>query len=171
MQHDARASRLLITILFTALVTASCSDSDSDARLLATQPSVVGTSAVVLSATPATAVAQPVIDPVCPSVPPFNVPVGVIVSPNGPFDVTISRIRAQFTDSTGRQAPQVTLPMLPVTLPAPGPTMQFGVASRTFPFAFGVGCGVGTRGTVIIIVEGSDHRGRHFSEQVTVPVQ
>jgi len=170
MQQYARASLLLAAVLLTA----SCSD--TDARLSATQPSAVGTSSIIVSAMSPTAVAQPVMDPVCPSVAPFNVPVGVIVTAHGSSDVTISRIRAQFTDTMGRQAPQVTLPMLPVTLPAPGPTAQFGVATqatfaRTFPFVFGIGCGTGRRGTVVIIVEGSDHRGRHLAEQVSVPVR
>jgi hypothetical protein len=170
MHHYARASLLVAALPLAA----SCSD--TDARLSTTQPSVIGTSPFVVTATSSTAFAQPVADPVCPSVAPFNVPLGVTVTAHGSSVVVITRILVQFTDSMGRQAPQVTLPMLPVTLPAPGPTAQFGVTSqsafvRTFPFAFGIGCGTGTRGTVVIIVQGSDHRGRAVAEQVTVPVR
>lgn len=170
MQKDARAS-LLIFVFGATLLAGSCSD--TDATLSATQPTGVGTSAMVVTATSATASAQPVNDPVCPSVAPFNVRLGIIVSANGTA-VTITRIRARFTDTFGRQAREVTLPMLPVTLPVAGPSTQFGVASPLFferTFAVGIGCGTSSQGTVIIIVEGSDHRGRLVSEQVTVPVQ
>jgi hypothetical protein len=174
MQQLARASHLLAAGVLTALLTASCSD--TDARLGATQPSGISTSTVKVAATTATTSAEPVNDPVCPAVAPFRVPLGVVVSANGSSTVAISSIRAQFTDTTGRQAAPVTVPMPPVTLPAPVPTAQPGVTTtaffeRTFPFVFGIGCGTGTTGTVIIVVEGSDHRGRRFSQQATVAVQ
>jgi hypothetical protein len=170
MQQSARASLLLLT---AAVLTASCSD--TDARLSPTEPTGIGTSAVKVAATTATASAQPVNDPVCPAVEPFKVAVGVVVSASGSSTIVITGIRTQFTDTTGRQAPTVTVPMPPVTLPAPGPTPVFGsaaaVSERTFPIVFGIGCGTGTTGTVIVVVEGSDVRGRRFSEQATVAVQ
>ncbi len=173
MQKSARVSLPLTAGLLAAVLTASCSD--TDARLSATEPSGLGTSAIKVAATSATVSAQPVNDPACPAVAPFKVPVGVVVSVNGSSTVIVTSIRAQFADTTGRQAPPLTVPV-PVTLPAPGPTLQFGTPTaalfeRTFPFVFEIGCGTGTTGTVIIVVDGSDHRGRRFSEQATVAVR
>jgi hypothetical protein len=170
MHHHARASLLVAAVLLTA----SCSD--TDAGLTATQPSVLRTSSVVVDATSSTAVAQPVANPFCPSVAPFEVPLGVTVRATGSSAVVITRIGMRFTDTSGRQAPEVTLPMIPVTLPAPGPTFQFGSAAqtdsvRTFPLTLGIGCGTGSRGTIIIIVETSDNRGRREAEQVKVAVR
>lgn len=165
MQLYARASLLLAVVFLSA----SCSD--TDARLSPTQPSDVSTAALVVEATSASAVAEPVRNPVCPVVAPFNVPGGVIVSSHAPTDVTVRRIRVRFTDTMGRQAPQITLPMPPVTLPAP--SAQIGIATpftRTFPFIFGIGCHTGARGTAVVIVEGTDDGGRPISEQVTITV-
>jgi len=174
MHHYARASVLVASVLLTALLTASCSD--TDARLVATQPSGVDSSQVVVSAMTATAAAQPVSNPFCPSVAQFNFSLDVIVRVVGSSPVVITGIRSQFTDSSGRRAPQVTLPMLPVTLPAPGPTLQFGSVMetssvRSFPVILGIGCGTGHRGTVVVIVETSDIHGRRVTEQVQVPVR
>jgi len=162
MQQFARASLLVVS----SVLAASCSD--TDARLSATEPTTIGMSAVKVAATSATSSAQPVNDPVCPAVTPFKVPLGVVVSVNGSSTVVITSIRAQFTDTLGRPATALTLPMPPVTLPAPGPTAP--LFERTFPFVFGIGCGTGTEGTVIVVVEGSDDRGRRFSERVSVAV-
>ena len=164
MYFFARAFVLVALLLFAA----SCSDSDE--RLTATQPSLVGKSLVSVNATSPTVVAQAVSGPSCPSVAPFNVPLSVVVRATGSSDVILTGIRLVFTDTSGRQAPQVTLPLLPVTLPAPGPTLQFGSA-RTFPLILGIGCDTGVRGTVVIIVETSDDRGRRGSNQVSVAVR
>ena len=164
----ARASFLIAAILLIA----SCSDTD----VPATRPSLISTSAplAAISATSAVISPQPVSNPFCPTVAPFNLKTGVIVTANGPSDVMITTIRFQFIDTAGRRAPDVIVPMLPVTLPAPGPTLQFGVAqpsTRTFPSLIGIGCGTGTRGNVIIVVETRDDRGRRSSDQVSVAVQ
>lgn len=169
MQPDVRVSFLVAAVLLAA----ACSD--GDARLSATGPSALGTSAMTLTATAATIVAEQETDSVCTEVTPSTLSFGVIVTPHGPFDVTIVRVRAQFTDTTGRQAPQVIVPMLPVTLTAPGPSAVFGVPTaalpRTFPMTLELGCGIGTRGAVVVVVEGSDGRGRRMSEQLTIPVR
>ena len=170
MQQFARASLLVVT----SALAASCSD--TDARLGMTEPTAIGTSALKVAAMSATSSAQPVNDPVCPAVAPFKVPLGVVVSTNGSSTVVITSIRAEFTDTTGRRASTMTLATPSVTLPAPGPTPVFGTPTaalfeRTFPFVFDVGCETGPIGTVVIIVEGSDHRGRRFSERVTVAVR
>jgi hypothetical protein len=169
MQQFARASLLVVA----SALAASCSD--SDARLSMTEPTSIGTSAVKVAAMSATSSAQPVNDPVCPAVAPFKVPLGVVVSTNGSSTVVITSIRAEFTDTTGRQAPSLNVPVPAVTLPALGPTLQFGTPTaalfeRTFPFVFAIGCGTGTTGTVVIVVAGSDGHGRGFSQRVSVAV-
>lgn len=168
MQLFARATLLVAA----ALLLASCSD--GDARL-ATQPSAIGTASVVVSATAADVVPDPEADPVCPPAAPSKLSFAVIVTAQGLDEVTITRVGARFTDTTGRQSAQVTLPMLPVTLPGAGPTAMFGVPNaafaRTFPMTLELGCDIGTRGSVVVIVEGSDKRGRRVMEHVTIAVR
>jgi hypothetical protein len=165
MHQSARASLLVAAVFLTA----SCSD--TDARLAPTRPSQLGTSLLTVHATSETAVAEAVSNPFCPTVTPFNVRLGVIVRATGSSPVIVTGIRLRFTDISGRQAPQVTLPMLPVTLPAPELIPQFGGSARTFPVTLGIGCGTDPRGTVLIIVETSDNQGQRMAEQVTVAVR
>jgi hypothetical protein len=162
MHHHARASLLLAVVLCAT----SCSD--TDARLSATGPSSVGSASLEVEPTARTAFAQPVRDSFCPSVAPFNVAFGLSVRTTGWSSVIVTGIRAQFTDTSGVRAPQVTLP-------APGPTPVFGNAmpsgsAHTFPLNLGIGCGTGTRGTLVVIVEASDGRGRRGSQQVVIVV-
>jgi len=170
MQQVARAMFLVLVSGFAA----SCSD--TDARLGMTEPTGIGTAALKVTATSTTARAQPVDDPACPTVAPFTVPLGVVVSTDGSSTVVITSIRAEFTDTSGRRASTMAVPTPSVTLPAPGPTPVFGTPTaalfeRTFPFVFDIGCETGPIGTVVIIVDGSDHRGRRFSARTTVAVQ
>ncbi len=100
----------------------------------------------------------------------------ITVSITGTSTAMINQIRSQFTDSTGRQAPQVTLPMLPVTLFGSGPTMQFGIPTsqllvRTFTFNTGIGCATSNQGTAIVTVEATDDTGRHLTQQVSIAVR
>ena len=163
-----------VVLLGVALLVSSCSD--TDARLA--QPSFARASSAVVKPMSATAIAQPVNDGFgfCPSVSPFNVQFGIVVSANGTV-VIVNAIRFQFVDTSGLQAPQVTLPMPPVTFPAPNPVPQFGSATIqpgsaiNVPLTLGIGCGTGTKGTIIIIVDTSDDQGRTQSQQVTVAVR
>ena len=169
MQQFARAGACVLA----ALLTTSCSD--TDARLGLTEPTSIGSASLKVAATSATTRAQPVDNPACPAVAPFTVPLGVVVSTDGSSTVVITGIRAEFTDTTGRRASTMTVPTPSVTLPAPGPTPVFGTPTaalfeRSFPFVFDVGCETGPIGTVVIIVDGSDQRGRRFSERVSVAV-
>jgi hypothetical protein len=169
MHHSSRASLLIVVLVFTA----SCSASDSQST--PTQPSRFGKSTLVVEAASPT-VARPVANPICPGVAPFNIPMSITVRITGTSTVVINRMTSQFTDSTGRQAALVTLPMLPVTLSAPGPTMQFGVPTsqlsvRTFNFDSGVGCGTGTQGTAVVTVDATDDTGRQLTQQVKVAVR
>jgi hypothetical protein len=163
MHHAARASLLLCVALFVT----SCSD--TDARLMTTGPSSVGTAPLEVRPVSATAFAEPVSDARCPSVAPFNVAFGLSVKTIGWSSVIVTGVRAQFTDTSGVRAPQVTLP-------APGPTQVFGTAvppgsEQTFPLTLGIGCETANRGTIIVIVETSDGRGRRDARQVTIAVR
>jgi hypothetical protein len=169
MHHYSRPSLLLIALVLSA----SCSETNSPST--PTQPARISKSTLVVEAASPT-VARPVDNPFCPSVAPFNVPMSITVRITGSSTAVINQIRSQFTDSTGRQAPQVTLPMLPVTLFAPGPTMRFGLSTsellvRTFTFNPGIGCGTGNQGTAVVTVDASDDTGRHLTQQVRVAVR
>jgi hypothetical protein len=73
------------------------------------------------------------------------VPLVVVVQPPTGVSVVVTSIRAQFVDTSGAAAPQVTLP-------APVPTTQFGSAleqsrsGQSFSLRIGIGCGTGTTG-------------------------
>jgi hypothetical protein len=168
MHHYSRASLLIVILVLTA----SCSETDSHST--PTQPARISRSTLVVEAASPT-VALPVDNPLCPGVAPFNVPMTITISITGVSTAVINQIRSQFTDSTGRRAPQVTLPMLPVTLFGP-PTMQFGVPTsqllvRTFTFNSGIGCATSNQGTAIVTVEATDDTGRHLTQQVSVAVR
>jgi hypothetical protein len=170
MPHITRATLLVAG----ALLTASCSD--TDARLFSTQPSGITSSSVGIETASDTVIAQAVDNPFCPAISPFTVPLDLTVRANGSSTVIVRGVRLLFTDTAGRRAPEVTLPMLPVTLPAPGPTAQFGIvlqagSAQRFPLFFGIGCGTGRRGTVVIIVDTSDENGRQRSDQIRVAVR
>ena len=163
-----------VALVAAAFLAASCSDTDARSEL--TQPSFVGGSFVAVTAASSTAFAQPANNPTCPSVAPFNVTFGIIVKANGSSNVIIHGIQFRFTDSSGLQTPQITLPMPPVTFAAPIPTTQFGSAlvqagsGTTVPLTLPIGCGTGNQGTILIIVDTSDDLGRRLSQQVKVTV-
>ena len=158
MYHYARVSLLLSAVLLTT----SCSDTDARSPM---GPSSIGTASLELQPTSTTTFAQAVANSSCPEVAPFDVPFGFSVKTIGWSSVILTRIRAQFTDSSGVRAPEVTLP-------APGPTPIFGNATpSTFPMRLGIGCGTGTRGVLVVIVDASDGRGRHGTGQVTIVVR
>ena len=162
----------LVVLVGVAVLVSSCSD--TDARLA--QPSFARASSALVKPMSSTAIARPVSDGLCPTVSPFNVQFGIVVSANGTV-VIINAIRFQFVDTSGLQAPQVTLPMPPVTFPAPNPVPPFGSATIqpgsavNVPLTLGIGCGTGTTGTIIIVVDTSDDRGRTQSQQVSVAVR
>jgi hypothetical protein len=168
MQILARASRLVSVVLALGVVLLTISCSDTDARLSTTGPSAVDSMSLEVKPTSTTAFAQPVSNARCPGVAPFNVAFGLSVRTTGWSSVIVTGIRAQFTDTSGVQSPQVTLP-------APGPTPIFGNpnpsgSEHTFPLILGIGCGTGSRGTLIVIVDTSDGRGRRGAHQVAIAV-
>ena len=94
----------------------------------------------------------------------------------------VTSLRVQFTDSSGIQMPQVTLPMPQVTLPAPVPTtgtmvqnvsgIAIPLSGTTIPLTIPIGCGgSGRQGTLVVIVETSDDSGRTNSQQLSVSVR
>jgi hypothetical protein len=171
MQRHAQA----VVLVAAAFFASSCSD--TDARSAMTQPSFVGGSSVVVTAASSTAFAQPANNPFCPSIAPFNVVFGIVVRANGSSNVIIDGVQLRFTDSSGLQAPQITLPMPPLTIAAPNPTTQFASAmvpagsATTVPLTLGIGCGTGSQGTIVIIVDTSDDHGRRASQRVNVTVR
>ena len=168
MRHSFR---IVIALCLLTMLAASCSD--TNAPLAPTDSAAGGASTVVVTATATSTSAVAVTDAFCPAVAPFTVPVGVMVQPTGKSDVTVTSIRVVFTDTAGFRAPAVTIPM-PTALPAPGPTPVFGTMTQggsRFPLSLGIGCGTGTRGTVVIIVDTTDSNGRRATNQVNVEVK
>jgi hypothetical protein len=154
-------------ILAAALAGTSCTDAPGSKTPTTFMPTSAN---VTISTASATVSARPVNGSFCPAVPPFSVPVVLVVRPNGAVGLVVTRIQMQFTDSS-------RVPMAQVTLPAPVPTTQFGdalEASRdglTFPLSLGVGCGTGTSGTVVVIVDTRDGDGRTGTGRVTLNVR
>ena len=171
MQRHVQA----LVAVAVGFLAASCSD--TDARSALTQPSFVGQSFVDVSASSSAPFVQPVGSPLCPSIAPFNVLFGVVIRANGTSAVTVTGIRLRFTDTTGLQTPQVTLPMPPITIAAPVPNTQIGTmtvqagTATTLPLSLGIGCGTGSQGTIIVIVDTRDDRGRHGSQQLSIAVR
>jgi hypothetical protein len=122
-----------------------------------------------LSVSPAALITQPVLNSLCPSVPPFVVPFQLAVQ-GGNQSTSITDITMRFTDRLG-------VPMPPVTLPAPALTAQFGSALvaarslRTFPLSFRLGCGPGVPGTLVVIVDTTDGNGVPGSTEISAPVR
>jgi hypothetical protein len=163
MQHH------MSILVSAALLAASCGGTDAQPNL--TQPTISGrASAVSVSTTSPIALAQPVNNPICPSVAPFTVPLVIIVQPDGGGVVVVTAIRVQFFDVSGISMPQVTLP-------APVPTTQVGTAlenaraAQAFPVTLGIGCGTGHVGNVQIVVETRDAQGRTGSARASVSVR
>ena len=157
---------LLVVVAFLSV---SCGG--TDAVVNPTQPSPITSSlSVAVSTTAPTIVAQKIQNPFCPSVTPFSVPLVVVVQPPTGVSVVVTSIRAQFVDTSGAAAPQVTLP-------APVPTTQFGSAleqsrsGQSFSLRIGIGCGTGTTGSMRIFVETRDSQGRTGTGQATVDVR
>ena len=166
MQH--RLSLLVVA----AFVGASCGGTDGTLNpTQPTQPTPVTSplSSVAVSTTSSLAVAQRVNNPFCPSVAPFNVPLVIVVQPNGAVGVIVTAIRLQFFDTSGARAPEVTLP-------APVPTTQFGTALENarsglaFRVRLGIGCVTGSTGNVQILVETRDAQGRTGVSRASVSV-
>jgi hypothetical protein len=156
-------------VIVAAFLGASCGGTDAAQNL--TQPTKLdSSSSVAVSTMSPLAVAERVSNPFCPSVAPFNVPLVIVVRPDGDATVVVTSIRVQFFDTSGLAAPQVTLP-------APVPTTQFGSAldiarsGQVFPVTLGIGCGTGQRGSVQILVETRDARGRTALGRATVSVR
>ena len=167
MRHSCK---IVIGFCLSTMLAVSCSDTNAP---LSPTDAGGGASTVVVTATASSTSAQPVSNAFCPAVAPFTVPVGVLVQPTGNSTVVVTSVRMVFTDTAGFQAPAVTIPM-PTALPAPGPTAVFGTVIQggtRFPLSLGIGCGTGTRGTIVIIVETSDSNGRRATNQVTIAVK
>ena len=175
MHHSTRASLVVAATFVACLVSASCSDSSD--RLGVTQPTDVSESKLTVEAITPNVVTRTASESGCPTVSPFAAGAGVIVRVAGDSTIIITGISMQFTDSFGIRAPLIPMPGFPVTLPAPGPTQQFGLStpellqrSRQFTLDVPLGCGIGRRGTIAVFVDTIDGRGRRGTERVSVTV-
>ena len=161
--------RLLTTASLVVLACAASACGNSNAFVSTTGPTPVSFEAAALSASPNAVFAQTMGHPSCPSVPPFFVPLNLVVRVNGGVSIVVTEVRMQFVDMSG-------IPMPQVTLPAPQLTTQFGTAlvqarsARTFPLTLGVGCFTDRKGTVTIGVSTRDDGGHQASGQVVVTV-
>jgi hypothetical protein len=154
-------------VVVAAFLAASCGDMGTHGTT--TGPTMVAAAAPMVSATQSAVHAQPIGNPFCPTVAPFIVPFNIVVSVNGGVSLFITSFNLQFVDTSGHQAPAVTLP-------APLPATQFGTAlvesrSGTFPLTLGIGCGTGSTGTITVTVVTVDATGRLSSAQTTVIVR
>jgi hypothetical protein len=164
-QRFVRKSRSAALALLAAVSLAASACDDDPTR--ETRPTTFASSSVSFSAQSTTVFAQPVGNAFCPRVAPFSVPMVVVVRPGGALDLVVTNIQLQFTDTLGRQQPQVTLP-------GPVPVTQFGDAldrALRFPVTLGIGCGVGRTGTVVVIVQTRDRPGRHDSGRLSFEVR
>jgi hypothetical protein len=149
-----------------------------DARVSsATAPSTASVEALTLSVDPPTPDQKvkttfnfcPAVSSVS-AISPFFVPVNLVVFSNGTDVLVVNQITVNFVDSTGMQAPQVTLP-------APQLTVQFGTAlvqarsSTAFPLLVDIGCHVHHQGTMRVGVAATDSRGRQSSGHINVSVR
>jgi hypothetical protein len=159
--------QLPAVVLIAAFLTASCSD--TDARLAATEPSPLsGSKTASLAISPVVVAPQIFRTPPCVGLPPFGVHFNLNVQAGDMQNLLITSVRAEFRDSSGMQAPAVTLP-------APVPTAQFGSmlvdarSQRDFPFTFA--CGIGRTGTIVVIVDTRDGFGQTGTTRLLLQVR
>lgn len=154
-------------IVVIACLVSGCSD--STALVTTTGPTSVSAELATLSASAGAVFTQQIGGPSCSTVPPFVIPINLVVRVDGGIDVFVTTVSMQFVDTSGIVMPQVTLP-------APQMTTQFGTAlvqarsARTFPLTLPVGCGTDKKGTVTLIVATRDDHGRQQSGSVSVKV-
>ena len=154
-------------IVVVACLVSGCSD--STALVTTTGPTSVSAELATFSASAGAVFTQQMGRPSCPTVPPFVIPINLVVRVDGGINVFVTTVSMQFVDTTGIVMPQVTLP-------APQMTTQFGTAlvqarsARTFPLTLPVGCGTDKKGTVTLIVATRDDQGRQQSGNLSVKV-
>lgn len=151
-------------VLGAALLLSACSSSDpanpTNPTALSTGSSMSITARAIgpMPSTPSV---------VCSTASPFLVPFMVSVAPVGSVTLVVTGISAQFIDSRGIAAQQVTLP-------APVPTVQYGTAldqarnAQNFPVNV---CRALDPGKITVVVNAHDMVGRKTNGTVTVPVE
>jgi hypothetical protein len=163
----------VIAILAASVLATGCDDDDDevpDVRPTAIQTGVfTGASAAFVSVNPLVIVGQPIgFGGPCPAVQPFGGRFNVVIVA-GHSDVFFTSVRLGFVDANPTNR-------VPVTLPMPVPTTQFGTAlvqarsTRIFPFDFRFGCGTSRSGTMIMLVDTRDDKGRTATKELKVTV-
>lgn len=166
--------KLAVIVAAAALAVSACSD--NDARSTVTGPAALRSNDNPFDRAPfvginPTSLTSELIDSsvACPAVQPFLIRANLLIRANSD-DVIISSVLMQFTDTSGIAAPDVTLT-------APVFTRQFGTAlvearsDRSFPLDFRFGCGVGRRGTIVVITNTRDRNGREFTNRSQASVR
>jgi hypothetical protein len=157
-------------LLAAAFFAASCGKGASVPTSF-TQPTGISTeSSVLVSATSPVPAGLLVSNPLCPSVPPFNVPLLIVVQPNGPVAVVVTQIRLAFDDTSGIRMPQVKLPA-PKRKTEIGTALAASRSAQDFAVTLGLGCGTGLTGNVAIFVDTLDANGRSGMGQATFSVR
>ena len=163
----------VIAILAASILATGCDDDDDD-EVTGTGPTAiqvgVGTesSAAFVSVNPLVITSQPIGGGPCPAVQPFGGRFNLVIVA-GDSNVFLSSVRLGFVDANATNRVQVTLPM-------PVPTTQFGTAlvqarsTRIFPFDFRFGCGTSRSGTMVMLVDTRDDRGRSNTRELQVSV-
>jgi hypothetical protein len=160
---------VIASLVVAALLVTSCGDTDS--RMNATGPTTLTAELASLNLTTSSISTTPAQTTFsfCPFVAPVAVFLNLSVTA-GAVSVAVVELGAQFVDTSGTSAPQITLPM-------PVPTTQFGSAlvqarqTRVFPLAVGLGCATVQRGTLTVIVVTRDQNGRLTTGRVSTLVR
>jgi len=165
-----RTTALLAFVGALSLSAVACSNSDSPVEPVAPSSPFGGTSAAI---TPDPSPMSPefVSNWGCPSRPPLEARFHVTVQAGDNQRLRILGVRLRFQNVSGVQPAQITLP-------APVPVIPFGSALVNardrfmFPVNVGLGCGgIGRHGTIVILVDTRDDRGRDRSMETSVIVR
>jgi hypothetical protein len=162
----------VIAILAASILATGCDDDDDD-EVAGTGPTAIQTgvfsgASAFVSVNPVVITSQLIGSGPCPAVQPFGGRFNVVIVA-GDSNVFLSSVRLGFVDANATNRVQVTLPM-------PVPTTQFGTAlvqarsTRIFPFDFRFGCGTSRSGTMVMLVDTRDDRGRSNTRELQVTV-
>jgi len=169
--YQSRRHLVCALLIGAALTSVSCGDSGAPTTPTTFGPagSTAPSSTASISALSDSIVAQPVPQPLCPTVSPFTVPFVVVVTTDGSAGFVVNNFTMNFTDIAGTHQPSITVP-------APVPIQEFGTELANardlrFPLSLGVGCGVGRSGVLVVGFDGTNPNGKKSSGQTKITVR